>query len=175
MSIGKEFREFIARGNVVDLAVGVIIGGAFGAIVKSLVDQVVMPPIGWLMGGVDFSDLKVNLPINPLTPDAEPVAILYGAFINTVIQFMIVAAAVFVMVKVINTLRRERAADPAPEAPPAPTPSEALLTEIRDLLKAQQPAPKAVAAPAAKAAPTPKATPKAAAKPVAKKTPTKKA
>lgn len=164
MSIGKEFREFIARGNVVDLAVGVIIGGAFGAIVKSLVDQVVMPPIGWLMGGVDFSELKLTLPANPVTPDAEPVAILYGAFINTVIQFLIVAAAVFVLVKVINTLRRERAADPAPETPPAPTPSEALLTEIRDLLKAQ-------AAP--KAAPEPKLTP-VAAKPAARKTAPKK-
>lgn len=153
MSVLKEFREFIARGNVVDLAVGVIIGGAFGAIVKSLVDQVVMPPIGWLMGGVDFSDLKVTLPLNPMTPTAEPVAVLYGAFINTVIQFLIVAAAVFLVVKLINSLRREKAAEPTPAAPPAPTPSEALLTEIRDLLKAQSgPAPASAADQPAKAA-----------------------
>lgn len=135
MSVVKEFREFIARGNVVDLAVGVVIGGAFGAIVKSLVEQVVMPPIGWLMGGVDFSDLKLALPANPMTPDAEPVLVLYGAFINTIIQFLIVAAAVFVLVKAINAARRETPAEP--EAPAAPTPSEALLTEIRDLLKTQ--------------------------------------
>jgi large conductance mechanosensitive channel len=160
MSVVKEFREFIARGNVVDLAVGVVIGGAFGAIVKSLVEQVVMPPIGWLMGGVDFSDLKLALPANPMTPDAEPVLVLYGAFINTIIQFLIVAAAVFVLVKVINSLRRQQAAEPAPEAAPAPTPSEALLTEIRDLLKAQ-----ASAASAAE----PKLTPVA-----AKKTPPRK-
>lgn len=166
MSVVKEFREFIARGNVVDLAVGVVIGGAFGSIVKSLVDQVVMPPIGWLMGGVDFSDLKLALPANPMTPDAEPVLVLYGAFINTIIQFLIVAAAVFVLVKVINSLRRQQAADPAPPEEVAPTPSEALLTEIRDLLKAQQAA--------AKAPPAPKITPVAARTPAAaKKTPPK--
>ncbi|MDO9473767.1 MAG: large-conductance mechanosensitive channel protein MscL [Caulobacter sp.] len=161
MSVAKEFREFIARGNVVDLAVGVVIGGAFGSIVKSLVDQVVMPPIGWLMGGVDFSRLQLALPPNPMTPDAEPVLVLYGAFINTIIQFLIVAAAVFVLVKVINSLRRQQAADPAPPEEVAPTPSEALLIEIRDLLKAQ-------AAP--KAAPAPKITPVAAKAPVAAKT-----
>ncbi len=165
MSVVKEFREFIARGNVVDLAVGVVIGGAFGAIVKSLVEQVVMPPIGWLMGGVDFSDLKLALPANPMTPDAEPVLVLYGAFINTIIQFLIVAAAVFVLVKVINSLRRQQAAEPAPETAPAPTPSEALLTEIRDLLKAQQ----AVAM----APPAPRVTPVAAPAPT-KRNPTKK-
>ncbi|HRD45329.1 MAG TPA: large-conductance mechanosensitive channel protein MscL [Caulobacter sp.] len=160
MSIAREFREFIARGNVVDLAVGVIIGGAFGAIVKSLVDQVVMPPIGLLLGRVDFSKLEwVLTPEDPATEAIEKVAISYGAFINTIIQFLIVAAVVFMAVKIINQLRREQAADPAPEAAPAPTPSEALLTEIRDLLKAQ-------AAP--KPAPTPKLTP------VARKTPPKK-
>lgn len=166
MSVAKEFREFIARGNVVDLAVGVVIGGAFGSIVKSLVDQVVMPPIGWLMGGVDFSKLQLALPANPMTPDAEPVLILYGAFINTIIQFLIVAVAVFLLVKAINSLRRQQAADPAPPEEVAPTPSEALLIEIRDLLKAQ-------AAP--KAAPAPKITPVAAKAPVAaKKTPPRK-
>jgi large conductance mechanosensitive channel len=138
MSMAKEFREFIARGNVIDLAVGVIIGGAFGAIVKSLVDQVVMPPIGLVTGGIDFSKLEWVLRAdNPATEAIEKVAIGYGAFINTVIQFLIVAAAVFLMVKAINAARRERAAEPEAAAPPAPTASEALLTEIRDLLKAR--------------------------------------
>ena len=136
MAIIKEFRDFIARGNVVDLAVGVIIGGAFGAIVKSLVDQVIMPPIGLLTGGVDFAQLKwVLKPAVAATKTAE-VAVGYGVFINAVVQFLIVAAAVFLLVKGVNSLRREKAADPAPD--PAPTPSETLLTEIRDLLKAQE-------------------------------------
>ncbi len=114
-----------------------IIGGAFGAIVKSLVDQMIMPPIGILTGGVDFAQLKwVLKPAAAATKTAE-VAIGYGAFINTVVQFLIVAGAVFLLVKGVNALRREKAADPAPEPDPAPTPSEALLTEIRDLLKAQ--------------------------------------
>jgi len=131
----KEFREFIARGNVVDLAVGVIIGGAFGAIVKSLVDQIVMPPIGLVTGGVDFAALKLVLKdANPATKVAE-VAIGYGAFINTVIDFLIVAFVIFLMVKVINGIKREEAAAEAP--PPGPTPTETLLTEIRDLLKAR--------------------------------------
>lgn len=151
MSIAKEFREFIARGNVIDLAVGIIIGGAFGAIVKSLVDQVVMPPIGLLLGRVDFSKLEYVLQTADAANAVEKVAIGYGAFINAVIQFLIVAAVVFLMVKAINSLRRQQAAEPEPEAPAAPTPSEALLVEIRDLLKAQ-------AAPA-KAEPAPKVTP----------------
>ena len=131
----KEFREFIARGNVVDLAVGVIIGGAFGAIVKSLVDQMIMPPIGLITGGVDFAQLKwVLKPADLATKHAE-VAIAYGAFINTLIQFLIIALVIFLIVKAINSLKREEAA--APETPPGPTPSEALLTEIRDLLKAR--------------------------------------
>jgi large conductance mechanosensitive channel len=130
----KEFREFIARGSVVDLAVGVVIGGAFGAIVKSLVDQIVMPPIGILTGGVDFSALKLVL--KPAAGKAAEVAISYGAFINTVIQFLIVAFVIFLLVKAINSLRREEAA--APAEPAAPTTSEALLTEIRDLLKNRQ-------------------------------------
>jgi large conductance mechanosensitive channel len=135
MSIFKEFREFIARGNVIDLAVGVIIGAAFGAIVKSLVEQVVMPPIGLLTSGVDFAKLQwVLKPEDPATKHAA-VAIQYGAFINTVIQFVIVAWVVFLMVKGVNTLRRKEAE--APAAPAAPTPTEALLTEIRDLLKAK--------------------------------------
>jgi large conductance mechanosensitive channel len=131
----KEFREFIARGNVVDLAVGVIIGGAFGAIVKSLVDQIVMPPIGLITGGVDFAALKLVLKEgNPAAKVAE-VAIGYGAFINTVIDFLIVAFAIFLMVKGINSIKREEAVAEAP--PPGPTPTETLLTEIRDLLKAR--------------------------------------
>jgi len=129
----KEFRDFIARGNVVDLAVGVIIGGAFGAIVKSLVDQIIMPPIGLLTGGVDFAALKWIL--KPAAGKVTEVAIGYGVFINTVIQFLIVAAAIFLMVKAINSLRREEAA--APVEPAAPTTTEALLSEIRDLLKSR--------------------------------------
>jgi large conductance mechanosensitive channel len=134
MSVFKEFREFIARGNVIDLAVGVIIGGAFGAIVKSLVDQVIMPPIGLLTSGVDFAKLEwVLRPDDPATPKSELVAIQYGAFINTLIQFLIVAFVIFLLVKLVNSLRRKDAE--APAAPAAPTPTEALLTEIRDELK----------------------------------------
>lgn len=131
-----EFREFAARGNVIDLAVGVIIGAAFGKIITSLVEQVVMPPIGLLLGRVDFSRLEwVLKPEDPATEAVEKVAIQYGAFINTVIQFLIVAFVVFLMVKVINEMRRKQAADPAPAAAPAPTPSEVLLAEIRDELR----------------------------------------
>jgi large conductance mechanosensitive channel len=131
----REFREFIARGNVVDLAVGVIIGAAFGKIVTSLVEQVVMPPIGLVLGKVDFSELKIVLqPADPAHKVAE-VAIGYGAFFNTIIQFLIVAFVVFLMIKLINSMRRKQAEDPA--TPPAPTPEETLLTEIRDLLKAR--------------------------------------
>jgi large conductance mechanosensitive channel len=133
MSILSEFREFIARGNVVDLAVGVIIGGAFGKIVTALVEDVVMPPIGLLMSGVDFSLMNWVLKAdNPATKVDEMVAIQYGAFLNTIIQFLIVAWVVFLLVKAVNTLRRAQAAE-AP--PPAPSAQEALLTEIRDLLK----------------------------------------
>jgi len=131
----KEFREFIARGNVVDLAVGVIIGAAFGAVVKSLVEQVIMPPIGLATGGLDFAQLKYVLkPADAAAKTAE-VAISYGAFVNTVINFLIVAFVIFLLVKGVNSLKREQAA--APEAPAAPTPTETLLTEIRDLLKAR--------------------------------------
>ncbi len=147
MSVAKEFRDFIAKGNVVDLAVGVIIGASFGKIVTSLVEQVVMPPIGLLLGQVDFSDLKLVLkPADAAAKTAE-VAILYGAFVNTIIQFLIVAAAVFLMVKLVNKLRRDAAEEPE-AAPAAPTTTELLLAEIRDSLKA--PAAKAVKPPAAK-------------------------
>jgi large conductance mechanosensitive channel len=133
MSLLTEFREFAARGNVIDLAVGVIIGASFGKIVTSLVEQVVMPPIGLLLGRVDFSKLEwVLVPENPATEAVEKVAIQYGAFINTLIQFLIVAFVVFLLVKGINKLRREQ----APEAA-GPTATEALLAEIRDELKAR--------------------------------------
>ena len=135
MSMVKEFREFIARGNVIDLAVGVIIGGAFGKIVSSLVDDVVMPPIGLLTGGIDFSDMKLILKPGDEAAKIPEVAIQYGVFINTLIQFIIVAFVIFLMVKLVNSLRRQEAAAPAPAAPPAPTPTESLLVEIRDLLK----------------------------------------
>lgn len=134
-----EFREFIARGNVIDLAVGVILGAAFGDIVKSLVDQVVMPPIGLLSSGLDFSQLKWVLRAdNPLTKANEEVAVQYGAFINTLIKFVVVAWVVFLLVKLVNTIRRREAAKPDSEKA-APSPQEALLMEIRDLLKAQTP------------------------------------
>jgi large conductance mechanosensitive channel len=128
----EEFKKFAMRGNVVDLAVGVVIGGAFGKIVSSLVDQVIMPPIGWLTGGIDFSQLKwVLKPGDPATKTAE-VAIQYGAFINTVITFLIIAFVIFLMVKAINRLSHKEEDKPA--APPADV---VLLTEIRDLLKAK--------------------------------------
>jgi large conductance mechanosensitive channel len=135
LTILEEFHEFIARGNVIDLAVGVIIGGAFGKIVASLVEQVIMPPVGLALGRVDFNQLKIILqPAQPARKAAE-VAIGYGAFINTVVQFVIVAAVVFLLVKAINALRRREAE--SPPAAPAPTATEALLAEIRDLLRAR--------------------------------------
>lgn len=139
MSIFSEFREFIARGNVIDLAVGIIVGAAFNDIVKSLVDQVIMPPIGLLLSGVDFSRLELVLkPDDPLTAANELVAIQYGAFMNTMIKFLIVAWVVFLLVKAVNAVRRLDAAKPQEAKPaPAPTAEEALLIEIRDLLKRQ--------------------------------------
>jgi large conductance mechanosensitive channel len=130
MSIVKEFKEFAIKGNVVDMAVGVIIGAAFGKIVTSLVTDVVMPPIGVLIGGVDFSKLAVDLAQGP--GPGGVVVISYGKFIQTVVDFGIVAAVIFLVVKGINTLKKK--ADAAPAAPPA---QEVLLTEIRDLLKKQ--------------------------------------
>jgi large conductance mechanosensitive channel len=133
MSVATDFRDFIARGNVVDLAVGVIIGGAFGKIVTSLVNDIIMPPIGLLLSGLDFTDLKIVIRAADPVRKLAPVAVGYGAFVNTVIQFLIVAAVIFAMVRALSALRRREAAAP-PAAPTAPTPSEALLTEIRDLL-----------------------------------------
>ena len=134
LSIFGEFREFIARGNVIDLAVGVIIGAAFNDIVKGLVDNVVMPPIGWLLSGVDFSQMKFVLKAADPAKKAAEVAIQYGLFFNTIIRFVIVAWVVFLLVKGVNAIRRRDAATP-PKEPPAPTPQELLLTEIRDLLR----------------------------------------
>ena len=135
MSLASEFRAFIARGNVVDLAVGVIIGAAFGKIVTSLVDQIIMPPIGLLLGQVDFSQLKVVLKAaDPVARHAE-VAIGYGAFLNTIIQFLIIAAAVFLIVKLVSQVQRKEEAAPVA---PAPTTSEKLLMEIRDSLQARR-------------------------------------
>ena len=139
MSILSEFREFVARGNVIDLAVGVIIGAAFNDIVKTLVDQVVMPPVGLLLSGIDFANLQWVLKAdNPLTKADELVAIKYGALINAGLKFLIVAWVVFMLVKGVNAVRRFEAAQPAPVPPPPPTPQEALLIEIRDLLKAER-------------------------------------
>jgi large conductance mechanosensitive channel len=130
MSIVTDFRDFIARGNVVDLAVGVIIGGAFGKIVTSLVNDIIMPPIGVILGGVDFAALKIPLKAaDPIKKVAE-VAIGYGAFINTLVQFLIIAAVIFMVIRMIAKLQKP------PEAPAAagPTPTEALLIQIRDQL-----------------------------------------
>lgn len=139
MSFTKEFKEFAVKGNVVDMAVGIIIGAAFGKIVSSLVSDVVMPPIGVLIGGVDFSDLAIVL--KEATADTAAVTIAYGTFIQTVLDFTLVALAIFVMIKVINRLKREEVAaepEPEPEAAPEPSREEILLTEIRDLLKSRQ-------------------------------------
>lgn len=135
MSIASEFKEFVARGNVLDLAIGVVIGAAFGKIVSSLVDNVVMPPIGYVIGGIDFSDLviKIGTPV----ADAKGVisggaVIKYGAFLNTIIQFLIIALAIFLVVKLINRLMPKK-----PPAPSGPSAEVQLLTEIRDTLRAK--------------------------------------
>lgn len=134
MSILSEFKAFAVKGNVVDMAVGIIIGAAFGKIVSSFVGDVVMPPLGVLIGGVDFSELAIVL--KAAEGDAAAVTLGYGKFIQTVLDFLIVAFAIFMGIKVLNRLKREEAA--APAAPAAPTKDQELLSEIRDLLKAQQ-------------------------------------
>jgi large conductance mechanosensitive channel len=143
----KEFKQFAIKGNMLDMAVGIIIGAAFGTIVKSLVDDILMPPIGMLLGGVDFSDMFLTLqqgsmagPYATLAAarEAGAVTMNYGLFINGVISFLIVAWAVFFVVKGFNKLKQaEEEAPAAPPPPPEPTAEEKLLTEIRDLLKAQ--------------------------------------
>ena len=134
----KEFKEFAMRGNVVDMAVGIVIGGAFGTIVKSLVDDVLMPPIGLLLGGVDFADFFLTLKGQSAATleaakEAGAVTLNWGLFINSVISFVIVAFALFLLIKGMNNLRRKE--EEAPAEPPAPPRSEVLLEEIRDLLK----------------------------------------
>jgi large conductance mechanosensitive channel len=131
MSLMKEFKEFAMRGNVVDLAVGVIIGGAFGKIVTSLVNDLLMPPIGLLLGGLDFKNLAFVL--KPAVDKIPEVAIRYGLFINSIVDFVIIAFSIFMVIKGINRMKRQEEA--APAAPPEPTKEESLLTEIRDILK----------------------------------------
>ncbi|MEL6370382.1 MAG: large-conductance mechanosensitive channel protein MscL [Pseudomonadota bacterium] len=134
MGIIDEFKEFAIKGNMVDMAVGIIMGGAFGTIVKSLVDDVIMPPIGLLMGGVDFSNMKIVL--KAAEGDAEAVAINYGLFFNAMIAFLIVAWVIFMLIKGMNAMKKKAEEEEA-AAPPEPTKSEALLEEIRDALKAR--------------------------------------
>ena len=135
MSLLQEFKAFAMRGNVVDMAVGVIMGGAFGKIVSSLVADVITPPIGYVTGGVKFEELAYRFPATTvLGTQLAPVAINYGKFIQVTFDFLIVAICIFVLVKAMNTLFRKRAEEPKP---PEPTASEKLLTEIRDLLKAK--------------------------------------
>lgn len=139
----QEFKKFISKGNVVEMAVGLIMATYFGAIVKSLVNDILMPPIGMLLGGVDFSSLKIVIQ-EGVAESAEgagdgiaEVAIMYGTFINAIITFILVAFAIFMVVKAYNNMkeRMEKKEEEAPAAPPAPTKEEVLLTEIRDLLK----------------------------------------
>jgi large conductance mechanosensitive channel len=131
MSMIKEFKAFAMRGNVLDLAIGIIIGAAFGKIVSSLVNDVIMPPIGVILGGVDFS--KFSFVLKEAEGSASAVLINYGVFINTVVDFLIVAFVIFMIIRSINSMKKKEEAKPA--APPPPTKEEVLLTEIRDLLK----------------------------------------
>ncbi|MDO5074328.1 MAG: large-conductance mechanosensitive channel protein MscL [Bacteroidales bacterium] len=132
MSFISEFKAFAVKGNAVDMAVGVIIGAAFGKIVSSIVDDLIMPPIGWIIGGVDFKDLKVELPA--LIEGQTAVSINYGNFVQTVIDFLIIAFCVFMLVRGINSLKKKEAPAETPAPPAGPT-QEELLAEIRDLLK----------------------------------------
>lgn len=137
MSFVKEFRDFATKGNVLDLAVGIIIGGAFGKIVSSLVSDILMPPLGYVVGGMDFKDLKYTLNPALLDPTGtlkhSAVTINYGMFVQQLVDFTIIAFAIFLVVKGANYLKRKK--EEAPAAPPAPSSEEKLLTEIRDLLK----------------------------------------
>ena len=137
MGMLGEFRDFAMKGNVVDMAVGVVIGGAFKSVVTSFTNDVLMPPIGLLLGGVDFSNLAINL--KDAQGEAAAVAIKYGVFINTILDFLIIAFAIFMVVKAMNTAMAaaKEKEEEAPEAPPEPTKEEQLLTEIRDSLRAR--------------------------------------
>lgn len=131
----NEFKQFAMRGNVLDMAVGVIIGGAFGKIVSSLVDDIIMPPIGWIIGGVNFSELKISLPTVEVAGEKLPAATInYGNFLQTCLDFFIVAFCIFMLIKLVNKFaKKKKEEEPKPE--PKPTAEEKLLTEIRDLLK----------------------------------------
>ena len=133
----KEFKEFAVKGNAIDMAVGVIIGGAFGEIVNSIVNDIIMPPIGWLIGGVNFSDLKAELPRVVLNGvELAPATINYGNFIQTIINFIIIALCVFMMIKGLAAMKKSKKEEEeaTPAAPAEPSAEEKLLTEIRDLL-----------------------------------------
>ena len=132
-SFVKVFKEFAVKGNAIDMAVGVIIGGAFGKIVSSIVNDLIMPPIGWLIGGIDFKDLKYDMPVKPLNEGAEPVSIAYGNFIQTCLDFFIIAFCVFLLVRMLMKLSRKKKEEEA--APAEPSEEVKLLTEIRDALK----------------------------------------
>lgn len=130
----NEFKEFAVKGNAVDMAVGVIIGGAFGKIVSSIVDDIIMPPIGWIIGGVNFTDLKITLPAEQIAGQTLPAATInYGNFLQTCLDFFIVAFCIFMLIKLVNKFAKKKEEEPKPE--PKPTAEEKLLTEIRDLLK----------------------------------------
>lgn len=131
MSMIKEFKAFAMRGNVMDMAIGIIIGAAFGKIVSSIVSDVIMPPIGLLLGGVDFSSLSITLQEG--SEGVEPVLLKYGVFFNTIIDFIIIAFAIFMVVKAINSMKKKEEEKSA--APPAPSKEEVLLTEIKDELR----------------------------------------
>ena len=142
MGFFKEFKQFAMRGNVIDMAVGIIIGAAFGKIVSSLVNDVIMPPVGVLLGGVNFTDFKILIKeaipesvdaAGNIIPAIGAVSLNYGNFIQVIIDFLIIAIAIFMMVKIMNNLKKKEEAKPT--APPAPSKEEILLTEIRDLLK----------------------------------------
>ncbi len=133
MGMMSEFRDFAMRGNVVDMAVGIVIGGAFGKIVTSFVNDVLMPPIGMAIGGVDFSDLAITL--KEAAGEVEAVTLNYGAFIQTVLDFVIIAFAIFMVIKGMNSLKRKEEEPAAEPEPPKPSAEEALLAEIRDLLR----------------------------------------
>ncbi len=142
MGFFKEFKQFAMRGNVIDMAVGIIIGAAFGKIVGSVVNDIIMPPIGFILGGVNFTDLKIVIKdavpagmdaAGNAIPAIAAVSLNYGNFIQVIIDFLIIALAIFMMIKIMNKLKKKEEAKPA--APPAPSKEELLLTEIRDLLK----------------------------------------
>ena len=136
MKLVEEFKQFAVKGNMMDMAIGIIIGGAFGKIVASLVNDVIMPPLGLLLGGIDFADMKATLKsasVNELGEAIPAVTLNYGTFIQTAVDFLIIALVVFMLIKAMNSLKKKEEA--APAAPPAPTKDQQLLTEIRDLLK----------------------------------------